>query len=82
MIAATVRETGQGAREPRAIDDVFSEVDFNLLTGDRVEKLEARGRKAQSRRSREAVPVPRWLENFSGLLDDPDLAQVFAARLQ
>ena len=82
LIAATVRETGQGAREPRAIDDVFSEVDFNLLTGDRVEKLEARGRKAQSRKSREAVPAPRWLENFSGLLDDSDLVQVLTARLR
>ena len=82
LIGATVRESSEGAREPRAMGDVFSEVDFNLLSGDRVEKLEVRGRKAQSRKSREAVPAPRWLENFSGLLDDPDLARVLTVRLR
>lgn len=82
LIGATVRETSQGAREPRAIDGVFNEVDFNLLTGDRVETLRGRGRTAQSRKSREAVPAPRWLENFSGLLDDSELAHVLTARLR
>ncbi len=82
LVGATVREASEGAREPRAIGDVFREVDFNLLTGDRVEKLETQGRKTQSQKSREAVPAPRWLENFSGLLSDPGLARVLTVRLR
>jgi hypothetical protein len=82
LVGATVREASEGVREPRAMDDVLSEVDFNLLTGDRMEKLETRGRKTHSQKSRESVPTPRWLENFSGLLEDPDLARVLAVRLR
>lgn len=82
LVGATVQETSEGAREPRTIGDVFSEVDFNLLNGDRVETLRVRGRKAQLRKTRETPPAPRWLENFRGLLDDAELARVLDARLR
>jgi hypothetical protein len=78
LIGVKAGEVREGDSEPRAMDDESTEVDLNLLTGERREKREGKGRKRQTRDTRVRVLAPRLLATFKGLLWDHELSGMLA----
>jgi hypothetical protein len=78
LIGVKAGEVKEGESEPKAMDDESIEVDLNLLTGERHEKREGKGRTPRSRDTRGGVSAPRLLASFKGLIWDDELSRMLA----